>query len=147
LEFREAKAIINDFLRRQEIQCPMPSEDGRTYFWSYEVPNSRCLGWICVEETELRITASVTIGELKRPIRSATLIQILELNSYFSDGLSFATEVESLVTIRFATDLQNLTIVALNNQLYQLLCESNKQAIRFHSELKPVGWMRKDNAA
>ena len=146
------KTLINTvqtFLKSERINCVLTTEDEKTGFWYYQLEDQRMTGFISIHEhdSDPVLSASLTIG-LMAQHRKIEAMQLLEQNMALHNGLALASEMESMVVVRFVENTEILTTVRLLFLLGQLHIEANelRQKFLINSQLLaplPMHWFHR----
>ncbi len=149
LEKSELVWLINGFLKKEGVECEPQSEDESTIFWSYELPSICSLGWISVhsEKSDYIIATSVNFGRLKTDEQSGVVIALLERNTSLV-GVSYACEMQSLITVCFSENLKTMNskqLLVRLEKLHRVAEESFERFIASSDLLLPLpsSWLAK----
>ncbi|MGZ3766153.1 MAG: hypothetical protein ACXVA2_15900 [Mucilaginibacter sp.] len=124
---RKTKAVLA-FLSAEGIDCEITQEDSKTCFWSYVLTKEAMTGFISLHEHDgdMVLSASVTIAFYKPHRKEEASARLLEENMALQNGLALASQMETMVILRFSDRLELLSDARLLFLLNQLHTEARE---------------------
>ena len=123
---------IQTFLQSEGAHCQMEREEASTVFWSYILKEVKMTGFVSIHDHDgcEFVSASINFGVIN-PAKSQDVVRLLEENMGLHHGLSFASENERLVVLRFSEATELLTPIRLLFLLGQLRVEAEEAKNKF----------------